>query len=92
MSGQFLSDIMQETLDSCGLSSYTIGVPLPKTKKIVIPNKFITAVALNTAIQLPVISKIYPARYTPRNPKRIKFVIRSDSGNYIYNIYIILVY
>ena len=42
--------------------NYTIGVPLPKTKKIVIPNKFITAVALNTAIQLPVISKIYPAR------------------------------
>ena len=46
-----------------------MGVPLPNIKKIVIPNKFITAVALKTAIQLSVISKIYPARYTPRNPE-----------------------
>ena len=76
MFGQLLNDIMLETINSCGLSGYTIGVPLPKTKKIVIPNKFITAVALNTAIQLPVISRIYPARYTPRNPKIINCVIR----------------
>ena len=52
--------------------NYTIGVPLPNTKKIVIPNKFITAVVLNTAVQLPVTSKIYPARYTPRNPENGK--------------------
>lgn len=37
-----------------------------------IPKMFITAVALNTAVQLPVISKIYPARYTPRNPVKKK--------------------
>lgn len=47
---------------------YTIGVPLPKIMKIAIPKKLITAVALNTALQLPVTSRIYPARYTPRNP------------------------
>ena len=39
-----------------------IGVPLPNMMNIAVPKKFITAVALNTALQLPVISKIYPAR------------------------------
>ena len=44
-----------------------------------IPKMFITAVALNTAAQLPVISKIYPARYTPRNP------VKKKKENYFYH-------
>ena len=78
--------MIREKLDTCGRSNYTMGVPLPNIKKIVIPNKFITAVALNTAIQLPVISKIYPARYTPRNPENKKHIFLYMLR---YNIFII---
>ena len=56
-----------------------MGTPLPKVVKTKIPNKLITAVTLNTADQLPVSSSIYPARYTPTNPKRLKRLFEKNS-------------
>ena len=55
---QLLGELYLELLVYHGQQYYTIGVPLPKIKKIAIPNKLMTAVVLNTAAQLPVISNM----------------------------------